>query len=336
MDSKVLSIFFLFLLLLPLSYKQGYTHVGIVVHVQEISPELALKLIEELKYVRAVQLTFFMVDNTTEQMENCLSLINQWLMKFKDYEVYVQITYNFEKYGYWECPNWKYNTTASFSQEFYNEWYSRLATLLNFYDNVKVFVGFNEPFWHFSTTKLAKEIIVREYTTWKTFSKVPFSVEFPQPYEWWARERNFPVNASFTLDCIPCWQNYSDFVGVNLWADDSPPASVQDPEGHNRTVETLELLKQVSRTVGKPIYVDEFPAWRVETFKYVCDVVFDGHHRGNVYRLWYPNGYGNSADGEIYGIFNIDTRMQEITRVHPTYYVFNKVLNQTLVKDNRR
>ncbi len=104
-----------------------------------------------------------------------------------------------------------------------------MSELLAKHENVILMVGFNEPYNYFRTKEMAQTIMKRENLTWKNMSTTPFSTEFLMPYTFWANYWGSPENASIEEDCVPFWRNYSDYIGVNLWAYREPPSKPYIP-----------------------------------------------------------------------------------------------------------
>jgi hypothetical protein len=286
-------------------------------------------MLNDLQVVKGVQLCVWVGDNTTSAIWDAKDRLSKWLIQLQDYEIVIQCDYAFaEKYGFYEHPYWKYNDTETLSQIWYRNWYGNLSEVLNEHSNVMLMVGFNEAYNHFQTKEMAQLIMKREYVTWKNMSLIPFSTEFLMPYTFWADYWDFPTNASVENDCVPFWKDYSDYIGVNLWAYNRPPQYGFSQGAYERVKQQIETCKLYSEQLKKPIHVNEFPAWDTEIFKYICGKVMKYPNVGQCYQLWYWGGQEEKHyDAWTYGLYNVDPETQEISRAEPSWSVFASVLN---------
>jgi hypothetical protein len=248
--------------------------------------------------------------------------------ELKDYKVVIQCDYDFNHvYGVYWYPFWVYENTETMSQQFYDDWYGNLTEVLNKYQNVVLMTGFNEPYNHFATKEMAQTVLIREYTTWKSLTDIPFSTEFLMPRIFWADYWGFPYNVTIEDDLVPMWRDYSDYVGINLWAYNRPPQYGSSPGAYQRAIDAVELVKQYSDELDKPIHVNELPAWSNDVFKYTVEELCHYPNIGQVYQLWYwMDSEEMHYDGWSYGLYNVDPETHEATRAKPSWGVFNEVL----------
>jgi hypothetical protein len=306
--------------------------VYVLTHINDqLSPEVVRSMLSQLKGVTGIQLDVWVGDNTTSAIWDAKDRLIKWLDAFPDYKVLIQMDYAFDqKYGYYNCPFWVYNNTATLSQEWYNEWYGNLSEVLNQRSNVQLLVGFNEPYNHFRTKEMAQTVMEREYLTWKNLSSIPFSTKFLMPYGYWADYWGFPANASVENDCVPFWANYSDYIGIDLWAERGPPqyGGFVGTSGLDRTKEVTQMLEHYSSLLNKPILIDEVPTWDTTTFQYVVDKIMKSPNIIQIYQLWYWTGQEEKYyDSSTYGIFNVNPITHQISKGQPEWRVFNSVFN---------
>jgi hypothetical protein len=284
-------------------------------------------MLQDLKVVDGIQLTFVMDNNQTSDIEKLIDEMEYTIPQFSNYKIIIQLTFNFHDYAYYREPFWYYPIEC-FSQQFYNNLYGNITQLLANYDNIKLFVGFNEPYYHLENKEDAQTIMIREYTTWKSFnSSIPFSNELPLPYIFWAEYWGKPENPSVSNDYAPYWKDYSDFIGTNLWADAYNIYYGKDPEGDERAKTCLSIMESYSKEYNKPIHVNEFPTWDKERTKYIADNFMHEPNIFIVYRLWQWKDLEELTDSWVYGLYNIDTETNQISRVEPTWYIFRDVFN---------
>ena len=138
-------------------------------------------MVGDLGAVDGVSVMVNLYDNTTEAMDEAINRLENYLSHLESYKVVVQAIYCFP-YGYMS-HHWQFEP-SSFSEEFYSTWYGKLNACLSNHSNVKLFVGFNEAYFHFSKDD-AKTIMQREYTIWKGISAIPFSCEITFPFYLW-------------------------------------------------------------------------------------------------------------------------------------------------------
>jgi hypothetical protein len=315
---------------LPTNTSKLDCDVHVVVHVNdELKPALIKSMLKDLEVVKGIQLCVWVGDNTTSAMWDAKHRLSKWLGELEDYKIVIQCDYAFaEKYGYYEYPYWKYNDTETLSRIWYKNWYGNLSEVLNKHSNVMLMVGFNEAYNHFRTKEMAQSIMKREYVTWKNMSNIPFSTEFLMPYTYWADHWSFPSNASIESDCVPFWRDYSDYIGVNLWADNRPPQYGFSPDSLERAKQQIEIFELYSKQLKKPIHCNEFPAWDREAFRYICDKVMRYPNVGQCYQLWYWGGQEEKHyDAWTYGLYNVDPQTHGISRGEPSWSVFTDVLN---------
>lgn len=312
--------------------------VFVVTHLNDgLKPALIKSMLKDLQVVKGVQLCVWVGDNTTNAIWDAKIRLSKWLDELQDYKIVIQCDYAFiEKYGYYDYPFWKLNNTETLSQTWYNNWYGNLSELLAKHENVILMVGFNEPYNHFKTKEMAQTIMKREYLTWKNMSTIPFSTEFLMPYTFWANYWGFPENASIEEDCVPFWRNYSDYIGVNLWAYREPPSKHYIPldranycfEAYERAENVIEICEKYSEQLKKPIHINEFPVWDTKTAQLIRDRVMKPPNIAQVYQLWYWSGQEEvHYDGWTYGLFNVDAKAHEISEREPSYSVFKEVFN---------
>jgi hypothetical protein len=305
--------------------------VFVVAHLNDLlGPNVIKSMLDELKVVKGVQLCIWVGDNSTGAILDAKARLSKWLPELSNYEITLQCDYAFnDKYGYYEHPFWKYNNTETLSQEWYTNWYGNLTEVANNFTNVILMVGFNEPYNHFQTKEMAQTIMKREYLTWKNMSKIPFSTEFLMPYVFWADWWKFPQNPSIETDCVPLWKDYSDFVGINLWANGAPPeyGTQQGDLSFERVIDTIQMCKYYSKLLNKPIHVNEFPAWNEVTLKYFCDQVMKSPNIAQIYQLWYWGGQEETHyDSWSYALYNVDAKTLHVTKNDFEWNVFNKTL----------
>lgn len=301
----------------------------VVTHVNdELEPEVIRSMLDDLEVVTGVQLCVWVGDNNTGAIWDAKGRLERWIKEFDDYKIVIQCDYAFyEKHARYQYPFWVYDDTETMSQTWYNNWYGNLSEVLNQYPNVVLMVGFNEPYNHFATKELTHTILKREYLTWKNVSNIPFSTEFLMPRIYWADYWGFPENLTVEDDLVPFWSNYSDYIGVNLWAYNQPPQYGFSSGTYERAIQAVELCKLYSEELGKPIHVNEFPAWSCNAFKYTCENVCNYPNIGQVYQLWYwCDSEEIHYDGWTYGLYNVDQQTHQASRVNPSWAVFNEVL----------
>ncbi len=308
--------------------------VRILLHINDrINITMIKEMLAQLPEVTGLQFSVWVGDNTTSGILDATHRIDTWLKEFTNYNIVIQADYFFEqKYGYWETPFWKFNTTETLSQQWYNDWYGNLSQILDKYPNIQLMVGTNEPYNHFTTKEMAQTIMKREYNTWKNLSKIPFTVKFSMPYLMWAEHWDFPKNASIENDYVPIWKDYSDYIGMDLWADGSPPQYGTNVEvlAYNKVVETIEIAENYSALFKKPIFIGEYPAWAPNTLEYICQHIAKPPHIGQVYQLWYWTGMEDlHQDAWTYGLFNVDVNTLKVTRGEPSFSVYKIVFDKT-------
>lgn len=278
-------------------------------------------MLSDLGNIDGVTIMVNLYDNTTVAMDDAINRLESYLSNLTDYHVVVQAIYCFP-YGYM-THHWQFEL-SSFSEEFYTEWYSKLDNCFAHHNNVKLFVGFNEAYFCFDKSD-AVTIMQREYTIWKSTSAIPFSCEITFPFYLW--HNYFNVTApNFENDVLPIWQNYSDYIGMNLIAYSYSPEYGYDPLGSNRTKEAVVTALYYSNLYGKSVHCDEVLCWYPEDFEYVRDNLMTASHRTAVYKLW---DWGNSTEW-IYALYNINPETGAILRVQPTWNVYDNVINQQL------
>ncbi|MCW4017963.1 MAG: hypothetical protein NWF00_04705 [Candidatus Bathyarchaeota archaeon] len=307
-----------------------YDDVYVVMHVNDdLEPSVIHSMLDELKVVTGVQLSVWVGDNNTGAIWDASARLSRWLQEFKDYKVVLRCDYAFDqKYGHYVYPFWKYNDTATLSQQWYTNWYGNLSSTVSNYSNVVLMVGFNEPYNHFRTKEQAQSVLKMEYETWKNLSSVPFSTEFLMPYGFWALHWDFPLNPSTEEDCVPYWANYSDYIGINLWADNVPPQVGESKGALTRVTEVVEMCKYYSDLLGKPIHVNELPAWDHEILAYLCNETMNSPNIGQVYQLWYWSGQEElHYDGWSYGLYNVNIKTHKVTHAEPSWQIFMDVFN---------
>ena len=305
--------------------------VFVVVHLNDLlAPNVIKSMLDELKVVKGVQLCVWVSDNSTGAILDAKARLSKWIPELSNYKISLQCDYAFnDKYGNYEHPFWKYNNTETLSQEWYTNWYGNLSEVANNYSNVVLMVGFNEPYNHFQTKDMAQTIMKREYLTWKNMSKIPFSTEFLMPYTFWSDWWKFPKNASIEADCVPFWRDYSDYVGINLWANNAPPqyGTQQADLSFERVKTTIKMCEFYSNLLNKPIHVNEFPAWDIETLKYFCDRVMKSPNIAQIYQLWYWGEQEETHyDGWSYALYNVDAKTLNVTKNMFEWNVFNATL----------
>ena len=309
-------------------------YVRVLIHLNDqVTPAMIRSMLSQLPSVTGLQLDVWVGDITTGGITDAKARISMWLGEFTNYSIVIQCDYAFEqKYGYYEKPFWKYNNTEILSQEWYDEWYGNLSEVLNQYPNIVLMVGLNEPYNHFQSKEMAQTVMEREYLTWKNMSKIPFTVKFSMPYLMWATWWSFPKNASIEVDYVPFWTNYSDYVGMDLWGDSSPPqygTNIQQT-AYNWVKQSVTIAENYSVQLKKPIFIGEYPAWDPTTLTYISDQIAKSPNIGQVYQLWYWSGQEDlHQDAWTYGLFNVDQNTLAVTKGEPEWSVFNAVFNQT-------
>jgi len=306
--------------------------VRVLIHLNDqVTPTMIKSMLSQLPEVTGLQFDVWVGDNTTGGIMDATARISMWLSQFTSYSIVIQCDYAFEQtYGYYQTPFWIFNSTETLSQEWYNEWYGNLSQVVNQYPNVILMVGLNEPYNHFSTKAMAQTIMEREYLTWKNLSRIPFTVKLSMPYLMWADWWNFPKDIE--ADYVPFWANYSDYIGMDLWADSSPPQDTGNVESiaFNWVKQSIAIAENYSVQLKKPIFIGEYPAWDPTTLTYISNSVAKLPNIGQVYQLWYWSGETDlHQDAYTYGIFNVDPNTLAITTSEPEWTVFNDVFNQT-------
>ena len=303
--------------------------VYVVTHINDgLEPNVIRSMLDELQVVDGIQLCVWVDNNNTDAIVDAKYRLEKWITEFPDFNIVIQCDYDFaEKYGYYQHPFWAYNETETLSQAWYTNWYGNLSQVLNRHSNVVLMVGFNEPYNHFKTKEMAQTIIKREYLTWKKMSNIPFSTEFVMPRTFWANYWGFPENMSIENDLMPFWKNYSDYIGVNLWAYNKPPQHGSSPGTNERTIEAIETCEFYSKELEKPIHVNEFPAWNRDIFKYTIEKIGNYPNIGQVYQLWYWSGAEEAhIDGWTYGLYNVNPQTNQTSKVRFSWNVFSDVL----------
>jgi hypothetical protein len=311
------------------------------------SGQLYLSMLKHLDHVDGVLLDIGIHGNDSERIASTCRILDYWLPYFSDYEVALQCGYCGIQ-GNWffymrdlSGPHFQvWNDTLTFSEAFYNSWYSSAVSVLKKYDNIVLWVGFNEVFNHFWNKADAITICQREYTIWKKYcSWIPFSTEFGgMPTVWWANVWQFPKNHTIEGDCAPLWANYSDFIGINLWADPCPP-SVETPQQKSETDQrvnsVISMCKYYSQLYGKPIHIDEFPAWHEDRFRYIWNQVGYSPNICCVYRLWYPRNEAQYHDSQEYGLFTLDDYTHNYWANPYCFNIFQEVLSSPSARMRR-
>jgi len=309
--------------------------VRVLVHLNDqVTPAMIKSMLSQLPQVTGLQLDVWVGDNTTGGMTDAKARISMWLNELTNYSIVIQCDYAFEsKYGYYEKPFWKYNNTQTLSQEWYNEWYGNLSEVLDQHSNVMLMVGLNEPYNHFQTKEMAQTVMEREYLTWKNVSKIPFTIKFSMPYLMWASWWDFPKDPSIEADYVPFWAKYSDYIGMDLWGDSSPPQYANNVQttAYNWVKQSIQIAENYSMQLKKPIFIGEYPAWDPTTLTYISDQIAKAPNIGQIYQLWYWKGQEDlHQDAWTYGLFNVDPKTLEISKGAPEWSVFNTVFNQTI------
>lgn len=292
-----------------------------------IPEETVLGMLKDLGNVNGVQLTLILNDNSSEAIIGLQKNLEIWVKALDKYELSVQIVYNFynETYGFVSNRLAIYYI-SSFSEEFCEHLYGNVTAVLNEHSNVKLFLGFNEPQFHFQKQDFPT-IVEREYETWKKHSNIPFTTEFPMPYEFWADCFKQPKNPNMTTDYVPYWK-YSDYIGVNLWPYARPPVN-----GYTFTVEdkkrvegAVNALVTYSRSLRKPVCIAEFPSWDTEDLHDVAMRFGRDPNILQVYQLWYWAEEQTDFDGWIYGLYNVNRNTLNFSRVNQTWQVLEENL----------
>ena len=277
----------LFLLLLALVFPiNASNHEVYVLFHEGTSMENIQYMLNDLKYVDGVCVMVNLYGESNEDMEDAINRLTIMLNDLSDYKIIVQAIYVF--------------SDGSFSETFYFQWYSRLANVFHNYPNVVLFVGFNEAYFHFPKEQ-AKAIMQREYIAWKNVSTIPFSCEITFPFEEWHTYMNV-TNPNFENDVLPIWQNYSDYIGLNI--------QPYTPEGYNLVNQTILTATYYSYLYNKPIHVNEFFLFHKNDVKHAKQTVFQNPHKTAIYKLW---DWSNSTENTK-ALYNINPLSGEITR----------------------
>jgi len=261
-------------------------------------------MMQRLKAIDGINLIIYVYDNTTEAIDEAIVNLKRYLDALKDYRIIVQAWYLFEEYGTYVEPFWKYPIEC-YSEEFYNEWYGKLANLLSKYSNVVGFIGYNEPYHHFTDPDDALTVCKREYTIWKKYSNLPFSTEINMPNQFWRKKWNEEPTGILNDYIVPLWQGYSDYIGINLWVDEHPPSSGEDPNYKQRYEQVKYICTYYSEKFNKPWLIAEFPCWHPELVKELW--------RSSVlilYKLWDWNPSDEIPD---YSMFVINSTSLDIS-----------------------
>lgn len=299
-------------------------YVGIAVHPLYIyEPGLSCWLVDRLLAVDLVQLPICLGGNSTENIIAALNLLDLWLSHFTDYDVSLQTYYLFGEPSLERSMLRQYNL-STLSEEFYENYYGALSNLIVNYSNVKYMVGFNEPYLCLDENDVPT-LIKRQYETWKKFTDIPFSTEFNMPLEYWREGgRPYPsrnVTWNTMLDMI---KNYSDYIGVNLWTQEaSEPINDFNAQWY---LDTWELLKEASATLGKPIFLAELPCRYHDVFKIISDEAMTGDNICQIYCL--AEVKSRPADTCM---FEIDEETGTIIEVNPSYSNFMDILTRIIL-----
>ena len=313
----LLICFLIVAIILPCVKAQSYAPY-VLIH-EGTSMDNVKYMLNDLGAVDGVCLMINIYDNTTVAMDDAINRLENYLSNLQGYNVVVQAIYCFP-YGYL-THHWQFEL-SSFSEAFYSEWYGKLNACLATYSNIKLFVGFNEAYFCFENKDDAKTLMQREYTIWKSISEIPFSCEITFPFYLWHNYFNV-TDPNFENDVLPIWQNYSDYIGLNLLAYEYPPTYGTNPQGYNRTREAVITALYYGSLYDKPVHVDEVLCWYPQDFQYVADNLMIQPHITSVYKLW---DWSNSTEA-IYALYNINPESSNITRVSPTWNVYQQILN---------
>jgi hypothetical protein len=270
-------------------------------------------MLDELPPVSGVMLHFVLSDNSTAAIDGLADTLRSWLPEFESYTIGIQVTFTFvETYGsYVEMGNgahWVFNDYSSLSEDFYSEYFAALGSVFFDFRQVVLYVGINEPYFHFASRDLAHVVLEREYTIFKQeVMTANFSCEFTMPLFWYDLNA-FPEGFNFEEDIEPFWANYSDYIGFNLWADRWVPSQGVDSSASGYVDETLDLAEQYSSLFGKPIHINEVPAWYSSRFGGICDRVMFEPNIVCVYQLWFPDTQ-IQGDSWEYGLFIVNSTL---------------------------
>ena len=110
---------------------------------------------------------------------------------------------------------------------------------------------------------------------------------------------------------------------MNLIAYRYSPLYGIDPEGYNQTREAVLTALYYGELYDKPVHIDEVLCWYPQDFQHVADNLMRNPHITAVYKLW---DWNNSTEA-TYALYNINPETGIITRVTPTWNVFQQVLN---------
>lgn len=273
-----------------------------------------LAMLRQKVPIKGVMLSFYVYDNSTSAINEALTRLESYIKSLQDYQVILQPTYRFEQYGYIESGQWKYPREC-FSPEFYQAWYGNLSALIAKYPTINMMVGFNEAYLHFANKEDARAIMKLEYQTWKRLSRIPFSCETTEPYEAWMTFWNV-TGPDFEADVLPIWADYSDYIGFQLWADRYPLTYGVDLQGNLTAFEAIYRAKHYADQYGKPIHINELPAWHQDRLDVIADLLCHEPNKICIYKLW---DYDDSSE-YFYALYLFD---HESLIVKPNPYSLN-------------
>ncbi|MEM4733897.1 MAG: hypothetical protein QXD70_05155 [Candidatus Bathyarchaeia archaeon] len=275
--------------------------------------------------VKGVNLNFEIYDNTTEAIAETAAFMRSIIPAFSSYQIAVQINYAFiERYGVQINGIWVFNDTTCFSDEFFVALWNAIAPIYYEYRNVVLHVGFNEPFEHFGKAEDALAVIQREYTTFKAvINWVPYSCEIHLP-------------SSVNFDSIKLiWQDYSDYIGLNLWVDAVVPSLGGAAANQTATLKAQEIVglaKEYSLRYNKPIFIGELPAWYQDRFNWIVAQVCDSPKNILcVYELWTHNWPEIPRDYALFLVGDDGTVIDN----EETLSVYNSAYKSTLLNEFR-
>lgn len=331
------SLFFYLLLVLPYAYaflpqhKIREYYVGSVVQPLFVEdPLFSRNLVDSLGVIDLVQLPIRLFGNTTSDIDNAVTELETWVKAFNGYDIALQTYYSgFGFYTEERTQHLEQYNLTTLSQTFYTNYFSKLGNLTKKYSNIVLYIGFNEPYLHVTESEIPT-LLEREYTTWKDYSTVPFSIEMFSPCEFWREKIQFLSESSYNYTLFKgFWANYSDYIGVNLWLPEAktPPASppyepltAEDTDPANLrklALDTWELLKAFSSELNKPILIAEFPI----QYPDIYDILLkDGAMKKPNIAIHFCFMTANPPhDDTLYGV---NPSTADYWKIEPTYYDF--------------
>lgn len=348
MSNKLLSSLFLFFVLtsslfvhMAVAEEEPERDVWVIVQTYKPIP-LIRYAVEDLGCVDGLGLVFCLYDNSSAEISRVSAKVDEWAKAFSDYRLSVQFSIGFyELYGSHidteYGSRWFFDNTDCFSDAFFTELFTALKPVYLDNKNIVLHVGYNEPYQHFGDTADALDVIQREYLRFKEqIDFISFSCELNFPFGFTGEIWGFPV-LDFDTHVKAVWEDYSDYIGINLWADQFPPSICNNlgsgqrvkanEAAKQRVKDSVGLVKEFSQLFCKPIHINEFPAWYQSRFEWIVNEVCVGPNICEVYQIWFDSEDDEQHDSNEYAFFVIDINDNTITRNTYCYKIFMNVMN---------